>query len=288
MDRTRQAPPDNQPSPDPYPFVYRFFAAIFYCCLRGLIRVEEATDLRKLPHPVIFAYNHNNYYETIVLSSYLLHRWRQRRLCFVVDWMFGHLPVIGWLLQSVRPVYVYNKPARWGFLNRRKPPGRQNPLQECLQRLQQGYSLGIFPEGSRNHHPLILKRGRQGVGELTLQAAVPVIPVGIDFPNRQQRHRIPAVGRIIFRFGAPLHFSAEMSAWRQIQADKALSAAEREKRRRYLGHRITHAIMQELARLSGKLYPYRRSDDSALRTSLASHTLGGGKEDGQDSNQQSA
>ncbi len=229
---------------------------MFYFCFHPLTIVEEAIDLRQIPHPVILAYNHNNYYETIVISSYLVKRWPRRRVSFVVDWMFGRLPLIGWFLQAVEPVYVYHKPARWQFLNRRKPPRPGNKIQECLQRLAVGASVGIFPEGSRNGDPAVLRRGRRGIGELALLSQVPVLPVGIDFPARQYRGRIPVLGRIILRFGHLLQFPMEATWWQRAQAADDWPPAERQSFYRYLCRRITYQIMQELAKLSGKQYPY--------------------------------
>jgi len=244
-------------------FRYRLLAKLLYLCFHNIINIEKDSDLQEIPHPIIFAYNHNNYYETVVLSSYLLNCWR-RRISFVVDWMYGHLPILSWLLQGVQPVYVYNKRARWQFLNRRRQAVASDPIAECLDRLAQGWSLGIFPEGSRNRHPSVLKRGRQGIGEIALRSQVPVLPVGIDFPGRLRCGRIPSFGRIILRFGQPLYFTAEIAAWRQAQQDDALSSVGRDKVRLYLTRRITHSVMQELARLSGKHYPYRQPRDVAL------------------------
>lgn len=239
-----------------YFFWYRFIAELCYRCLRYVTKVEEAVDLLNISPPLIFAYNHNNYFETIVLSSYLMHRWRQRQVSFVVDWMYGQLPIVGWLLQSFQPVYVYTKRARWDFLNRRRLSTRHNIVEECVRKLQTGCSLGIFPEGTRNGDNGILKRGRRGVGEIALHSQTPVLPVGIAFPGRQRCGRIPAVGKVILRFGRPLDFPQEIGAWQRAEQDAALSQGERERLRVFLCRRITHTVMQELARLSGKHYPY--------------------------------
>jgi 1-acyl-sn-glycerol-3-phosphate acyltransferase len=241
-----------------YPLSYRFVAQLLSLLFHKITIIEHTKDFQQLPHPVIFAYNHNNYFETAVLSSYLMRHWPQGPICFMVDWMYGQLPFIGWLVQGVQPIYVYNKPARWEFLNRRKGGARPDPIQEGVARLRQGYSVGIFPEGSRNGHPYLLKRGRLGVGELALEARVPVLPVGIDFPGRARRGRIPTFGRIILRFGQPLNFLDEITAWQRLQEDHRLAPAQRQKGRLLLCRQITHTIMRELARLCGKQYPYRQ------------------------------
>ncbi len=246
-----------------YSLPYRFIAQLLLFLFQKITTVEHSKDLQQQPHPVIFAYNHNNYFETVVLSSYLMLHWGQGPISFMVDWMYGQLPFIGWLLQGVQPIYVYNKPAKWEFLNRRKRLAWPDPIQEGLARLGQGYSLGIFPEGSRNSHPYLLKRGRLGVGELALQAQVPILPVGIDFPGRAQRGRIPPFGRIILRFGQPLNFHEEIREWQRLQKDPRLAPAQRQKGRVLLCRQITHTVMRELARLCGKQYPYQQPSGSA-------------------------
>jgi hypothetical protein len=87
--------------------------------------------------------------------------------------------------------------------------------QACLERLQNGQSLGIFPEGTRNHDPHRLKRGRRGVGEIALRSGVPVLPAGLDFTRRSRNGRIPWFSPVILRFGAPLTFPEEAQAFRR-------------------------------------------------------------------------
>jgi len=238
-----------------YTLINKIIAKLFVLCFRKIILIEHKENLIQAPCPIIFAYNHNNYYETIFLCSYLVDQWRQGKISFVVDWMYGRLPFLSWLMQGLDPVYVYTKRARWEFLNRWQKPAQGDILTECLQRLRQGRSLGIFPEGTRNRHPFQLKRGRRGVGEIALHSQTPVMPVGIDFPCRGRGH-IPGFGKIIFRFGEPLYFPDELAAWRQVRQDLNLTPEERKKIRVNLAKQITHKIMTRLAILSGKRYPF--------------------------------
>lgn len=221
-----------------------------------LIRIEQDVELRGLPDPVIWAFNHNNYYETIPIAFFLA-RLHGRNVTFLVDWMFGKLPVIGWLVNRLEPVLIYNKKARFNYLNHQKQSStRRAPLEECLQKLQNNVSIGIFPEGSRNPAPYTLRRGRQGVGELALRAKVPVVPVGVDFPARHRRGRVPAFGRLILRLGRPLTFPVEQAVVENLLGDHESPARLKKKIQRFLAARITHTVMLELSRLAGKTYPF--------------------------------
>jgi 1-acyl-sn-glycerol-3-phosphate acyltransferase len=241
-----------------YHLINRIVAKLLWLCFHRIIHVEQKENLSKAPHPLIFAYNHNNYFETLLLGSYLVNSWPQKKISFLIDWMYGKLPVIGWFLGGLQPVYVYTKRARWDFLNRRKMVPAQNIIHECLEKLRQGCSLGIFPEGTRNQNPFVLKRGRRGVGEIVLRSQTPVLPVGIDFPGRALKGRIPRFGKIIFRFGEPLHFPMEITAWQEASQGNTWAPQLREKMRIQLSSQIIYQIMAELAKLSGKRYPFRQ------------------------------
>jgi 1-acyl-sn-glycerol-3-phosphate acyltransferase len=94
------------------------------------------------------------------------------------------------------------------------------------------------------------------VGEIVLRSGVPVLPVGLDFPRRKPNGRIPLFSPMILRFGRPLTFTAEGAAHRAIAREPRLSPLERRKLQVLLSAGVTHAIMLELARLSGKDYPF--------------------------------
>ncbi len=227
--------------------------------VRWFIRIEHDEHLDLTSGPVLLAFNHNNYFETILIAYYLLFRKKNRKVTFLVDWMYSKLPVIGWLVNQVEPVLIYNKKARLSCLNRRKPScPRQYALAECLQKLRDFCSIGIFPEGTRNSDPHRLRRGRLGVGELALQAGVPVVPVGVDFPSRHRLGRVPAFGRAVLRVGKPLTFRDELAACAHLLHDNRNPLKTKKKLERFFAARVTHAIMLELSRLAGKTYPFAK------------------------------
>jgi 1-acyl-sn-glycerol-3-phosphate acyltransferase len=173
---------------------------------------------------------------------------------FLIDWMYGSLPLVGWLTRVAEPIYVYNKPARIPFLNRYRKEGR-NAYQECVSRLNKGASIAIFPEGTRNPNPHELRRARKGIGGIVLETDVPVFPIGIDFPMRMQGSRIPKLGAVILRIGEPMHFTEEVTLHR-INGGSRLQPGQRKRVQSFLQAKITYAIMVQLAALSGKAYPF--------------------------------
>jgi 1-acyl-sn-glycerol-3-phosphate acyltransferase len=221
-----------------------------------LIRVENEGALPVQEEPLIFTFNHNNAWETFPLALFLMDRRDGKIISFVIDWMYGKLPLVGWILNPLSPIYVYNKPARWKVFDRFRKRGGEAVHRECVERLRSKGSIGIFPEGKRNANPTALKRGRKGIGEIALRTGIPVIPIGIDFPCRVHRGRVPRFGRLILRIGQPLVFPEERAIFQKVTEANDCSPLERKRITLFLDARVTHRIMIELGKLSGKTYPF--------------------------------
>jgi 1-acyl-sn-glycerol-3-phosphate acyltransferase len=184
---------------------------------------------------------------------YLLHG---KKISFVIDWMYGRLPLLSWLFKQIDPIYVYNKPTRLKFLNRSKPINKKPVYLECIKYLNLFKSIGIFPEGTRNKNPDELKRGKNGIGRIVLESGAPVVPVGIDFPARIKNNRIPKFGALILRFGEKLHFREEREIFSQIQQKHGSKSYCMKKAANFLSSTVTFKVMSKLSELSGKKYPF--------------------------------
>lgn len=112
----------------------------------------------------------------------------------------------------------------------------QESLEAALRVLKDGGAFGIHPEGSRSRDGR-LYRGRTGVGWLALASGAPVVPVAVLGTERIQPvgARFPRPGRVVVRFGEPLHFTLPTSG-RQATARRA----------------ATDEIMAAIGRLSGQ------------------------------------
>lgn len=223
--------------------VVRFLLRGLVTCFGPLTSVEGAERLNGLPEPAIFALNHNGTFESLAAPAALLWLRRGRMIHFLIDWMYLHLPGIGWLMRQSDPIPVYGKPARWRLGERHRRERLRRPVvADCIARLAAGGSLGIFPEGMRNRSTDRLLPGRPGLGEVVLRSTAPVVPVGLRFPAAERLGRPPRLGRIVLVIGEPLAFQAERSV-----ADGLPAAA-----RRSLARQVVAEVMSEIARLSGK------------------------------------
>jgi 1-acyl-sn-glycerol-3-phosphate acyltransferase len=216
-----------------------------------LLRVEGAARLEQTGAPAIFAANHNNYLETIILPCVLL-LLTGRKVTFFVHWMFKDFPFIGWLVRFIDPIWVWTKSARFTFGRRQRPPEENHAVNEAVRRFRSGVSLGIFPEGTRNHHPHELLKSRRGLGEIALRCGGPVIPVGIDFTRRIALGKIPALGQMIIRFGPRLDLEDELAHWKNAETNPDRAAARHALAD--LSRSVNDRAMRAIAGLCGKRY----------------------------------
>ena len=257
-------------APLPYlKFHQRILLKIFLLIFGKYIRYQNEQILQNASEPVIFAFNHNNTFETVLIALFLIYKRQGRKISFVVDWMYGKLPFIGWLLKQVDPIYVYNKPARWKIINRMKRGiSKKNVYFQCAKRLSENQSIAIFPEGTRNKSPNVLMRGRKGIGEIVLQTNAPVIPIGIDFPLREDSGKIPSFGSVFFNFGKKIQFNEEVMLARSYQHNRYINKSQERRLNIYLCKKISHRIMLKLSELSGKSYPYQLPENKQFKWAL--------------------
>jgi 1-acyl-sn-glycerol-3-phosphate acyltransferase len=223
------------------------------------ITVDGSENLKKVDDPVIFALNHPGAFHTLLIPVYLIYLRQGRKLSFVIDWMFGEIPLLKWIFKQIDPIYVYNKPTTLPWLHSiRQHARRFTILDQCRSRLNQGRSIGIFPEGTRNSDPKHLLKAKKGLGHLVLLSGVPVIPVGIA-PLRQKAKR-STDGSLVLRIGAPLNFAPELETFASVNRNRQPISSLRKKFQNMLADRITFRVMAEIARLSDKDYPYPQTD----------------------------
>ena len=217
-----------------------------FCCRAlaalGQLWLKEANGwehILPVHDPFILAPNHASRAEALLLPALLaLHR-GGRQVHFLADWNFLMWPLVGSLIRMNEPVIITRKSARPRFLNVLKPwyQTAESPFQSARRRLQEGQSLGIFPEGTVNEQRNNLLRGQSGVARLSLETGVPVIPVGLQ-PSRSGGSG-SGFESMILRIGRPLRPVGDFIGHR------APGGAVRE------WHQQT---MQAIANLSGKTW----------------------------------
>jgi 1-acyl-sn-glycerol-3-phosphate acyltransferase len=210
----------------------------------GLERIAVERD------PFILALNHNQRPEAVALPTMLYMLRGGRIIHFIADWNSLLIPGVGYVMRRGQVLVLVRKDARPRILNRLKPLFEHaDPVFVRARRLlDQGRSVGLFPEGTVNRDPVRLLPGHPGAARLSLQSGRPLVPAGLRFPGHPPDRPIRDLSRFVLEVGEPLTPPAtarpgrpspeEVRAWH-------------------------HRLMQELSRLSGKAWEPRSGGSRA-------------------------
>ncbi len=127
-----------------------------------------------IPHqPCLLVANHNSHLD-VVLISFLLNREHLKNTYSVVAADFFNKGLIGWIARLVfNPILID-----------RKKNATQSPLEPVIQKLKEGKSIIIFPEGTRGA-PGEISMFKRGVGLLAQQfPELPVWPIYLTGAER--------------------------------------------------------------------------------------------------------
>jgi 1-acyl-sn-glycerol-3-phosphate acyltransferase len=207
---------------------------------RQVVRLHGIEHVLPDRDPFILAMNHSTRSEVVLVPALLFLRRGGRLIHLLADWNSRLIPGVGLLFRRAEAVTVTRKSARPRLLNILKPLYRHPlpPLEQARAYLLRGRSVGIFPEGTVNRRPGRLLAGRAGAARLSLETGVPVVPLGIRFPDMAGAERITERAMMEVQIGAPLRPPPCRSA----------AVAPREVR-------AWHAtVMGEISRLSGKAW----------------------------------
>ncbi len=169
----------------------------------------EILGLENIPESggVVLASNHQSWLDVQVIVASC-----PRHVHFLAKSEFRTWPVLRHLIDLSDSIFV----------NR---GGDRRAIQESIQRLKEGWVIGIFPEGTIPGEEDIprsavephtgLLRGKTGAVRLAIGAQVPIVPVGLSgtgkvFPPevypRLEVIRPPTKDKITIRFGEPISY----------------------------------------------------------------------------------
>ena len=122
----------------------------------------DAPDLQKVPiqGPLIAISNHTGQIEVPLIFAHL----QPRRVT-------GWAKIESWDNKFLNWVFTV-----WGMIPVRRGEADMHALKAAIRALENGYILGVAPEGTRNYNG-ILKRGLPGAVTLALHTGAPVIPI---------------------------------------------------------------------------------------------------------------
>ncbi|HEY0197347.1 MAG TPA: lysophospholipid acyltransferase family protein [Rhodanobacter sp.] len=150
------------------PFVHRMIR----WWSRYLLRIFGLRSVRigqPLPDPVLFVANHTSWTDIELLHS-------QRATCFVAKAEIAHWPLVGWMAANGGTI----------FHRRGNNHSLSTVMQAMVERLREGRSVGVFPEGGTGYNG-VLKTFHARIFQAALDAPVPVQPVALRFARNGRR-----------------------------------------------------------------------------------------------------
>lgn len=156
--------------------------------------VEGSEWVQDLDRPVILASNHTSHADTPLLLYALGDRLRARTVVAAAEDYFYSRRVVGFLTSLWLNTFPF---ARSG--------GPQEVLHRSSQLLKAGWSLLVFPEGTRSPDGT-LGEFRPGVGHLATENKVDVIPMHVRGSHRimPKGRDLPLPAPVKIRVGRPL------------------------------------------------------------------------------------
>ena len=143
---------------------------------------------------VLFAANHRSFFDVVLAYPHM-----KTLTTYAAKKEFSHIPVFSWNLRFLRCVFIDRKDLRQGV---------RMILKAADMAKDEGYSVFIFPEGSRatGEDPTEFLPFHTGSFEIAKKAGIPVIPV--SFNNTEaiwEKHR-PWVrsAHVVIEYGAPV------------------------------------------------------------------------------------
>lgn len=159
-------------------------------------RVHGLDHLESLRGPVVFVANHASHLDAPLVLCSLPKTWRRRTaIGAAADYFFD----VWWRAAGTALVFNAFPVERSGGKRLSDTPWRL---------LQEGWSVVVFPEGTRSHDGWV-GRFRPGAARLCVGARVPAIPVAVrgTFAAMPRGRSWPHPGRypVSVRFGPPIH-----------------------------------------------------------------------------------
>jgi len=203
------------------PLLYRGLRSVLKLAL-GLYYVDiEATGRDRVPAkgPVIFAANHPN----SIMDSVVLGAQTNRSISFLARSGLFSNPLVALLFRRCGVIPVYRRQ------DGATPGGNDDSFRAAYEVLENGGTLGIFPEG-RNAPERHVRDIKTGTARIALGAeakngfelGVQVVPVGLNFEDRDA-----FLSRVLVRVGEPIDARTFREEWEADEREAVRALTER-------------------------------------------------------------
>ena len=158
----------------------------------------EVNGLDNIPddQAVLFVGNHISFFDIIVTYPLM-----KRPTGYIAKKEIRKVPFLSWWMYFVNCI----------FLDRKNPRQGLKSVLEASEKIKNGTSIFLFPEGTRSKDGK-LAEFKDGGFKIATKAKAPIIPIGIQGTSDILENHFPIIksGKVIVNFGKPV-YTSEMS-----------------------------------------------------------------------------
>lgn len=158
----------------------------------------EVNGLDNIPddQAVLFVGNHISFFDIIVTYPLM-----KRPTGYIAKKEIRKVPFLSWWMYFVNCI----------FLDRKDPRQGLKSVLEASEKIKNGTSIFLFPEGTRSKDGK-LAQFKDGGFKIATKAKAPIIPIGIQGTSDILENHFPIIksGKVIVNFGKPV-YTSEMS-----------------------------------------------------------------------------
>lgn len=162
----------------------------------------EVNGLDNIPdgQAVLFVGNHISFFDIIVTYPLM-----KRPTGYIAKKEIKKVPFLSWWMYFVNCI----------FLDRKDPRQGLKSVLEASEKIKNGTSIFLFPEGTRSKDGK-LAEFKDGGFKIATKSKAPIVPVGIQGTSDILENHFPIIksGKVIVNFGKPV-FTSEMSRAQQ-------------------------------------------------------------------------
>jgi 1-acyl-sn-glycerol-3-phosphate acyltransferase len=172
---------------------FALFPAVALLCQK--YRIEPQQRVTTLNGSAIIVANHASHFDTLLLLRALPAHVRRRTVVAAAADYFYTNPLKGSAVSLALNTFPFDR------------KDGEASLERCMELVRDGWTLLIYPEGTRSTDGSI-GRFKRGVGTLAAALGVPVVPVYIEGASTlmSKGRSLPHRASINVRFGAPRRF----------------------------------------------------------------------------------
>ena len=180
------------------------------------VRVIGAENLANVKGPVLFVSNHVTDADAGLILSALPVRWRSRLAIamqgeMLREWRYPPATT-GWFMRLKWKVQYLLGASLFNVFSLPRQSGFRQSFAYAGEAMDRGFSVLVFPEGEETKNGE-LQPFRQGIGLLTSELNVPVVPIMLRglFEQKQRRQFFVRPGTVSVTFGEPVKFPTEQA-----------------------------------------------------------------------------